>query len=168
MDDNFGIVDSAYNRKPVYASLKQAWGGSYPAPSTVTGTGTGTGTQTPVRGGSTTGAGANGPGTGSRGVTAGTRDLQVRIKKEGRYLVAHGVAPRGSRVELTVTRCAPRCKRVRISGSKRVVVKAAANGRFKRRLGKRSKLKRSRLNARVIGPSVVVSAALRRVTVRLG
>ena len=153
MDDNFGIVTYDYQPKPVYNSLKSAWGGSYPAPSRASGGGNGSGS-----------------GTAGAGRNASTRagGLKVRVKRRGRFLVAYGVAPRGSRVELTVKRCSPRCKRLRIGKRRtRVVVKAGVDGRFAQRLGRRAKLKRSMLTARVLGPSIVVSARTRTVRVRI-
>lgn len=161
MDDNFGIVTYDYQPKPVYQSLKRAWAGSYPGPSGLAGDSSGDGDGT---------GNAAGAGSGQRGLTAGgSRGLQVRIKRRGRWLYAYGVAPRGSRVELTVKRCRPRCKRVKLGKRRaaRLVAKTGLNGRFRKRLGKRARLRRSRLTARVLGPSVVVSARVRSVRVRI-
>jgi hypothetical protein len=43
MDDNFGIVDHDYNPKPVFASLKDAWKGTFPAADSAPGSGSGSG-----------------------------------------------------------------------------------------------------------------------------
>lgn len=120
-NDNYGIVDRGYNKKPVYDALKAAWAGHpVAAPS-----------------------------------------VRLKVVRRERFYYVRGRAPRGTRVELTVVRCARRCRSVRAAsrGRLRLVVTAGRSGRFARRLGRVSRMRHARVTARVLGHHRVRAAA---------
>lgn len=153
VNDNYGIVDSNYKPKPVYAALKAAWAGQGvpdPAASTAAPS-TQAGNSAPT---SATGSRTSGPTKPTR------RAVHLSVKRRGHYYVAVGKAPRASRVELSLVRCNTRCRHVALGRLKSALVDVGDSGRFRRRLGKIQTLRAVKVRARVVGARVTASAHL--------
>jgi hypothetical protein len=136
-NESYGLVEEDYRRKPSFAAFAQALGGTAPAPPP---------TAAPPATDPATGAPA-----GSTPKPAVARRVRIRLERRGVYIYATGTAPEGSRLAISARKCRRKCRRVRLRGGRRIVVRASADGRFEQRVGKIRRLARARVRARVMG-----------------
>jgi hypothetical protein len=143
--DSYGIVNHDFSPKPSFAALASAFAGSAPAPDAGSGSGTGTGTisQPP-------------PPTGKK-----PRRVRLRLARRGHFVYATGHAPTGSKVVITARKCRRHCRRLRLAGHRKLVLRIGTDGRFFRRIGKAGRLRRARVKARIAGTHAVVAARVR-------
>jgi hypothetical protein len=144
-NESYGLVEEDYRRKPGFAAYAQALAGTAPTPA-----------PNPT---SPTADPSTGAPAGSAPKPEAPRRLRIRLERRGVYVYATGTAPEGSRLAISARKCRRHCRRLRLRGGRRIVVRIDADGRFEQRIGKVRRFARARVRARVMGGNGNVASA---------